>query len=98
VDYKVLGLELTGAPDNPHRLEEGQVTHYPLKVFVKPHWFPHLDTIDWADFKLWTWIGGAKAIGGPISEDSESQSSSNKTGSKGGIRSFQGREFQEAHS
>jgi len=71
VDYKVLGTELTGAPDHPYRLEQGQVVHYPLKVFVKPHWFPHLHTIDWTDFKLWTWIGGAKAIGGPISEDSE---------------------------
>jgi hypothetical protein len=71
MDDKVLGLELTGAPDHPHRLEEGQVAHYPVKVFVKPHWFPDLHTISWTDFKLWTWIGGAKAIGGPISEDTE---------------------------
>jgi len=71
VDYKVLGTELTGAPDHPYRLEQGQAVHYPLKVFVKPHWFPHLHTIDWTDFKLWTWIGGAKAIGGSISEDTE---------------------------
>lgn len=27
VDYKVLGTELTGAPDHPYRLEQGQVVH-----------------------------------------------------------------------
>ena len=32
LDYKVLGLELTGAPYHPHRLEEGQVAHFPVKV------------------------------------------------------------------
>jgi hypothetical protein len=45
VDYKVLGLELSGAPDHYTRLTS-QALQYPPKLLIKPHWL-ELSTISW---------------------------------------------------
>jgi hypothetical protein len=69
LDYKVLGRDLTRAPDHPSNLEQELEVVYPRKVFYQPRWFPRIMAIEWRDFQVWTWLTAAKAIGSPISKD-----------------------------
>jgi hypothetical protein len=69
VDYKVLGLELSGAPDHYTRFSS-QALQYPPKLLIKPHWL-ELNTISWKSFRVWSWLGAAKALDLPISEEAE---------------------------
>jgi hypothetical protein len=71
VDYKVLGLELLGAPDHPFKLEEGVEVLYPERVYIQPHWLKELKTISWKDFRIWSWLEGARALESPISQEAE---------------------------
>ena len=66
LDYKVLGLGLTGAPDElkEEDLEDEDVEHptiYPCRIAHKPHWFPTLKTITYQDYQLWSWAAAIKA-------------------------------------
>jgi hypothetical protein len=62
-DYFVLGegIETQGAPDFGLNLE------YPVKLVGKPFWVDW-STLEFKDYKLWTWIQAARALERPLSE------------------------------
>ncbi len=62
-DYFVLGegIETEGAPDFGLELE------YPVKLVRKPFWV-NWSTLEFQDFKLWTWIQGSIALERPLGE------------------------------
>ena len=75
LDYKVLGIGLTGAPD---QLTEEDIEEdieypipYPCRITHKPHWFPILKTITYQDYQLWSWTAAIKALDLPISKEAE---------------------------
>jgi hypothetical protein len=77
LDYKVLGLGLTGAPDQltEEDLENEDVEHpvsYPCRITHKPHWFPTLKSITYQDYQLWSWTAAIKAVDLPISDEAAS--------------------------
>jgi hypothetical protein len=62
-DYFVLGegIETQGAPDFGLDLE------YPVKLVGKPFWVDW-STLEFKDYKLWTWIQAARALERTLSE------------------------------
>jgi len=62
-DYFVLGegIETQGAPDFELELE------YPVKLVGKPFWVDW-STLEFKDYKLWTWIQAARALERPLGE------------------------------
>jgi hypothetical protein len=62
-DYFVLGegIETEGAPDFGLELD------YPVKLVGKPFWV-NWSTLEFQDFKLWTWIQGSIALERPLGE------------------------------
>jgi hypothetical protein len=62
-NYFVLGegIETQGAPDFELELE------YPVKLVGKPFWVDW-STLEFKDYKLWTWIQAARALERPLGE------------------------------
>jgi hypothetical protein len=62
-DYFVLGegIKTQGAPDFELELE------YPVKLVGKPFWVDW-STLEFKDYKLWTWIQAARALERPLGE------------------------------
>jgi hypothetical protein len=62
-DYFVLGegIETEGAPDFGLELD------YPVKLVGKPFWVSW-STLEFKEFKLWTWIQAARALEKPLGE------------------------------
>ncbi len=62
-DYFVLGegIETEGAPDFGLELD------YPVKLVGKPFWVKW-STLEYQEFRLWTWIQGSIALERPLGE------------------------------
>jgi hypothetical protein len=75
LDYKWLGQELEGAPDNDTKSlllslwDEQEKQKYPMKIQYTPHWFQEPKSIGTCSYFTWTYLVVCKQDNLPTSAE-----------------------------